>query len=801
MSARLSPTQTNQFPSPAYAAPDPSERWHAAPPIEADADGIPWSRYLDVLRRHLLLIVGLAAIGSAVGIYAARGVKPIYDAQTTIWINSSSNPESGPIRARELLSQTAWEELLRSFAIVDPVVQSLKLNVSTKFPLDSVLFRSFNSGNDIRAGTYSLGISRDRANYVLSAVGGKPVERGSVGNPIGHAVGFTWNPPPELLKPGRLVIFSVRSPRSVSLALLAAMRTSLPERGQFMRVMLSGSDPHRTAATVNGIAEQFVRSAGDLKKRNLLEFKKLLGDQLAVAERELRNSEIQLEQFRVNTITLPSEDSPLTGGVQATRDPVISGYFQQKSTLDDVRNDRLALERMIGEAKGGPINTQAFLLLPSILANTPQLRSAIEELSTRQTALRTEQQFLTDENPRIKQLAEAVRVLENQTIPQITLSALETLRAREGELNKRIDTQSRELRAIPSRTIEEMRLVRQVSATENLYNTLKVRYEEVSLAEAQTTPDVSVLDFAVAPVHPSSDGAPRLVMLAILGSIALAGLLAILHDRLDRRFRYPDEATRELGLAITGTVPRLKANRHGTFNFEMMAQAVESFRTLRLAVQYEFPGDAPIVVSVASPGAGDGKSLVSSNLALAFASTGHRTLLIDGDVRCGTQHSTFDVPVSPGLVDFLSGSVGMEAVMKRTSTANLYLLPRGARRTDGPELLVSERMASLLNSARQQFEVVIIDSAPFVAGVDAYALAAAAGSMLVVLRPAVSDRKLAAAKLTIFDRLPIRVLGTVLNGVPAGGMYRYYSHDYYYRDTQVTAPIGSLATPGGLVRA
>ena len=84
-----------------------------------------------------------------------------------------------------------------------------------------------------------------------------------------------------------------------------------------------------------------------------------------------------------------------------------------------------------------------------------------------------------------------------------------------------------------------------------------------------------------------------------------------------------------------------------------MTQAVESFRTLRLAVRYNFPADTPVVVGISSPSAGDGKSLVASNLALSFASSGHRTLLVDGDVRRGALHTTFGMPVTPGLVEYL----------------------------------------------------------------------------------------------------------------------------------------------------
>ena len=118
---------------------------------------------------------------------------------------------------------------------------------------------------------------------------------------------------------------------------------------------------------------------------------------------------------------------------------------------------------------------------------------------------------------------------------------------------------------------------------------LKARYEEVSLAEAQTSPDLSVLDFAVPPTHPNSNDAPRLLLLAILASIGIAAAIALLHDRIDRRFRYPEQATHELGLTIAGTVPRLRPNRGGEFQVDLMSQVVESFRTLRLAVRYDFP--------------------------------------------------------------------------------------------------------------------------------------------------------------------------------------------------------------------
>ena len=761
-----------------------------------DEEGVPWARYIEALKRHALLIVAIVLAGSALGVIAARRVPPVYDVQSTVWIASSVSQQAGPIRPQQLLPPASWIELLRSYSIIDPVVRKLRLNVHYVQKADSIFFTGFESLPSLRPGAYVLK-TQPGGRYVLSDIKGVPLERGVVGDSIGRKLGFGWAPAAGLFRPGRTLSFSVATPRSTSIGLLGNLRSNLPDDGQFLTIMLSGSDPNTVATTLNAWVDQFVASSGDLKKRHLLEFKKILGDQLAVAESQLRSSETDYERFRIATITLPSGGK---GGLAAQGgvDPSVAGYFQQKETLAEIQTERVALEQMIADAKGGPLNPQGFLTLPTILNNTPQLRAAIEELSSRQAALRTEKQFLTDANPRIKQLSETVRALQYETIPQIVQSVLRTLRTREQNMDTRLESQSLELRSIPARDVEQTRLARQVAASENLYNVLKARYEEVSLAEAQTSPDLSVLDFAFPPTHPNSNDAPRLVLLAILASIGLAVAIALFHDRIDRRFRYPEQATRDLGLTIAGTVPQLRPNRGGDFNVDLMSQVVESFRTLRLAVRYEFPQNGPVAFAVTSPSSNDGKSLVSSNLALAFASAGHRTLLIDGDVRRGSLHSTFGLPVTPGLVEYLSNGMGMEAVVRSTSTANLFLLPRGTRANRAPELLVSDRMNALIQIAQQEFDVVIIDSPPFVAGVDAYALAAATGNILVVLRQGMSDRKLASAKLAIVDRLPIRFLGAVINGVPAGGMYRYYGTDYS-QDGGVTAPPGALATPRGLV--
>jgi len=770
--------------------------WAAA----LESSGIPWARYIDALKRHVILILGVTLAGSALGLLAARRVHPVYEAQSKLWIDPGGSPSSGPTRTQQLLPATSWNELMRSSAIVEPVVRKLRLNLSYAKPGDSIFFTNFESLPSLRPGAYLLRISLAGL-YALSAGKDTVVERGVVGDSIGRKLGFGWAPDARMLTPGRTLSFSVSTLRNADANLTRAVTVSTPDDGQFLTVRLTGSDPQQTARILNVWVEQFLKSADELKKRHLLEFKSILSEQLQQTQSQLQAAESELERFRVNTITLPSGGAPNSLAAQPTSDPSIAGYFAQKDNLAQVQSERMGLERLIANAKGGAIEPQSFLLLPSILTEAPQLRAAIDELSSRQAALRTEKQFLTDANPRVTQLGETVHKLQYETIPQIAQEVLQTLRMREQDLTTQVQSSSRELREIPPRTIEELRLVRQVAAIESLYGVLKSRYQEVSLAEAQIRPDLSVLDVAAPPLYPSSNDAPRLLVLAIVASVAIAAAIALFRDRIDPRFRYPEQATHELGLTIAGTVPRLRPSRHGELQVDLLSQVVESFRTLRLAVRYDFPPDSPVVLSVSSPSAHDGKSLVSANLALAFASSGHKTLLIDGDVRRGSLHDSFGMKATPGLVECLGNGTEMDAVVKPTGTDNLFLIPRGTRAIKSPELLVSARMNAIVQAAREAFDVVIIDSPPFIAGVDAYALGAVAGNILVVLRQGVSNRKLAAAKLAIVDRLPVRILGAVINGIPSGGLYRYYGSDYYPARNSAKKAVTLSKTRGMVVGA
>ena len=110
----------------------------------------------------------------------------------------------------------------------------------------------------------------------------------------------------------------------------------------------------------------------------------------------------------------------------------------------------------------------------------------------------------------------------------------------------------------------------------------------------------------------------------------------------------------------------------------------------------------------------------------------------------------------------------------------LTLIASGTRRHRGPELLTSARLPALLTMVRSKFDVIIIDSAPLAAGVDAYALSVATRNLLLVMRTGHTDRRVAKAKLKLMKRLPVRIIGAVVNAVSAADVYAEYSYLYGY---------------------
>lgn len=744
---------------------------------ESEGGGVNLRRYLAALLRYKWLILVIAVLGTAAGGWLTTRIEPTYEARATIWVEMPTQGEAalGPIRAGQLLQTSGWIDLLGSFIVLDHVVMELRLYLEPTNPADSVLFRDFRLAENFRPGNYLLSVGAGQR-FSLLGREGEVLQEGVLGDSVGLAQGFQWVPPADQLQGAREVRFTVRSPRDIARELSANLTPRMPPNSQFLRIIMTGNDPQKITSVVNVFIERYVEVAAELKNAKLDEQAELLFEQLQQAEANLKQADNELESFRIATITLPTERAtPVAPGLEQTRDPVFTNFFNMKIEQDQLRRDREAIERALARATPTTPLSVAALEYIGAVRNSSELLGALQLLTTRRTELRALQAQYTDEHPAVQAMTDEVRTMERETIPMLARTLIAEIDNRDAQIEANVNLAAREMQQIPARQLEEAKLIRQVQMAQEIYGNLRMRYETARLAAASAIPDVRVLEPAVVPRRPVSNNGSRLILMAFMGSLGLGVAGALLLDRFDPKLRYPDQVTRGLRLNILGAIPYIKGQGIKG-KPEDVTQVVEAFRELRLSLASAYGTAGPLVTVVTSSGSGDGKSFTSGNLALSFADLGYRTLLIDGDIRRGAQHRLLGVPGKPGLTDCLKGEATLAEVVKQTAYPLLYLLPCGTRLQGGVELLGSPRMNEMLRELKTRFQVIIIDSPPLGAGVDPFVLSTLAGHVMMVLRTDYTDRQFTEAKLELLERLPVRILGAVLNAVPPKGPYRYYSY-------------------------
>ena len=738
---------------------------------EAPGGGPDWRRIVASVVRYKWLVLGVVVLGTAAGVGASRLIKPSYLARATIWVDVVDPRSRGAgsfTLGGQLPVSTVGTDLLESDAVMDWVVREHRLYLGWVAEEDSLAFEDFDLRERFRIGSYTLAVDAAGQSYSLIGEDKQTVETGTVGDSVGRTLGWMWVPPKAALPAGYTIAFTVTPPHETALSLSAALAVRRDEDGNFMRLELRDPDPEFAAAIVNAVAERFVAVAAELKKQKLQELSGILADQLRRAQGKVAGAEAALRAFRVRSATSLAMSA---NGQIDTRDPSANAFFNARLTLDQVRNDRVVIQRVLTQAVDSGLRAGELENVPSVQRSST-LTAALRELTSKQAELRALRYRYREEQPSVRRMVSEIEELERRTIPQLAQALDAQLSASENDLRRQIAAGSNTLQAIPSLAIDDARLQRDVTTAEQSLSGVQQRYDEVRLAEVSALPDVKILDPAIEPKRPVGSIAPVLIALAFLGSLGAGVVGAVLLDRTDTRFRYPEQVTADMGLTILGVVPRVSRENGNGRN---APQVIEALRSIRLGVQNAY-GTGPLVVTITSPGSSDGKSFITSNLGLAFADAGLRTIVIDGDIRRGLLHRVLNAKRKPGLIDHLSGNAGREEVIQKTDFPQLSFIGCGQRTPNGPELLSSPAMGQLITSLRSRYDVILVDSAPMAAGVDPYVLGTLTGNLLLVMRTGVTDRELAQAKVDLLDRLPVRVLGAVLNDVEAGGAYRYYAY-------------------------
>lgn len=358
-------------------------------------------------------------------------------------------------------------------------------------------------------------------------------------------------------------------------------------------------------------------------------------------------------------------------------------------------------------------------------------------------------------------------------------------------------------------TEEALKAARYAAAVQ--YETLYARQQEllvdISLkrGEAELVAEAN-LPTAPASPHPLRDG----ILGAFVGLLLGVGI-SFLRDQLNDRVRSGEEVAKIIGLPLLAQLPF----DAGTGKDSPTGAAVvdrptspfsEAMRSLRTSIQY-LGVDRPIkVIVVTSSMPGEGKSLVSANLAAIFAQADYRTLLVSADLRRPSIDAFFGShDSSPGLTGLIAPEAGMNGPARvtengtgkvaiadgkaraspvvKTPVRNLLLMPAGAAPPNPAELLASRRMTDLLVEWGSAADVVIIDTPPLLAVTDAAVVAAKSDGVILVAALNEAHRDSVKRAKAILEGTGARILGVVANKAPASGSGAYYGG--YYHDPAV----------------
>ena len=208
--------------------------------------------------------------------------------------------------------------------------------------------------------------------------------------------------------------------------------------------------------------------------------------------------------------------------------------------------------------------------------------------------------------------------------------------------------------------------------------------------------------------------------------------------------------------------------------------AAEAYRTIRTSIFFGVPKGQAKTILVTSPTTGDGKSTLISNLGLAMAQAGQKTIIVDCDFRRPTQHNIFGLDRDCGLSNVITGNTLLDSAIQHGPIDNIDVLACGADAPNPSELLNSESFGKILNELSSRYDRVLIDSPPVMPVADSQILGAICDITIIVLRAEKSTRKLSKLACENLIGVGSHLLGAVINDVPQPkGRYGYYNYHRY----------------------
>ena len=565
------------------------------------------------------------------------------------------------------------------------------------------------------------------------------------------------------------------------------------KQSYLFKVSFNSFNPHLSADVANTAVDEFVRLNVDRRINSSSGAKSFLQREIEKVQAKLESSEKELTEYARDNQIVDVEDK---NNILNTRLSDIS------SQITVVANERVAAESLYEQAQ----TSEKLDSISLVLAN-----KLVQDYKSEQAILQAEyfklSRIFKPAYPKLVQLrsqqdeldklinAETLRIVEG------IKKNYEQLQEKERKLEIALSNQKQQILNLQDRSIQYNILKRQWETNKELYTGLLERIKEVGVAAGMELNNISIVDKARVPInHSKPDLKFNLTLasaLGLFGGIALAFLLNLLNNTV----RTVEEFENLTHLPCLGVLPMgqqsvksKKEKQSKQLPQEAMELIVmqnktdslsEAFRSIRTSLMFSSAQGVPKSLQITSSGPSEGKTTVSCNLASVLSANGSKVLLIDCDLRKPRVHKVFKIPSAPGLTDMLINGFDNSKVHK-LSDQEVYVMPSGVLPPNPAELLGSNEMSELIAAATEQYDHVILDSAPVLGIADSVVMTTKVDGVIFVSKYGEANKENLKQTVKRLRMVRAPILGGILNGIDQqSDEYDNYGR-YYYQYQQET---------------
>jgi len=503
----------------------------------------------------------------------------------------------------------------------------------------------------------------------------------------------------------------------------------------------------------------------------------------------------------------------------------LESYSRESGLMFTEEKDNAAEQRLkqlqeeLGKAQADRIQKQSRYELAAS-ASAGQIGEVVDDGSLRDiegkiTDLRRQQAELassfTPSHPKVKrieaQIAELDAALQHQRtdILRRIQSDFQAAQRRESLLSASYAAQARLMAEQAGKVAHYNILKREVDTTRQLYDSMFQRVKESSIASALRASNIRVVDPATAPQSPYKPNLATNAGVGLVSGLFFGILFVFFRERVDKTVQEPGDMALALGVPELGVIPSASVDQRiqrpllpaiageaARIDLSLAAAGqrssplTEAFHSALASLMFQGADtERPQVIIVSSAAPKEGKTTLTTNLAIALACTHKRVLLIDGDMRRPHLHRVFGLDNGKGLIDLLRRAEPIQAPLNghvsKTDVPNLSVMTSGRAHDGETSLLHSGRLAELIALVRGEFDTILIDTPPMLTMADARIMARHADGVVLVARAHHTSRESLRDACRHFTADGTKVLGTVLNDWNPRKSSRYGYSRYYDR--------------------